>query len=118
MDANAPETVRCPCGTGYAHRLPEPIVEPARDDYRKRRTTWKYRHEGCPVGGHISLEGGRVICRAGPLFHDGRSRHVTLNGGVGVAADGGFDPDEATDAERDFMDRIAEPRTGTGSEDS
>lgn len=66
MSAIVPRSVACPCGNGYAERRPEPIVEPGRR--RKQRTIWHYRHDGCPLGGTMVVEFGRIVRRTGPLF--------------------------------------------------
>lgn len=69
----APETVACPCGNGYAERRQVPIRELVRragTAERKLRLTFTYKHEGCPVGGHIVTVAGTVDREAGPLFAD------------------------------------------------
>jgi len=71
MSADVPETVECPCGNGYAERRKTPIVERPPTTLGSRsilRKTFLYRHDGCPVGGHIVIENGEVSNRAGPLF--------------------------------------------------
>jgi len=71
MTDAAPEAVKCPCGNGYAERRKTPITEkiasPGKAE-RGRRITVLYRHDGCPVGGHLVVEDGDVVRRAGPLF--------------------------------------------------
>lgn len=93
MNADVPDTVACPCGNGYAERRPEAIRERVGrggNGDRYLRLTHVYRHQGCPIGGHIVVEAGQVTRRAGPLFTGGLSGWTVNQGGVTrIEADGG-----------------------------
>ena len=86
---DVPQTVACPCGNGYAERKPEHITEPGRR--RKPRTIHHYRHTGCPIGGTVIVEFGRIVRRTGPLFDSERFRNGASEAapGVRLATDGG-----------------------------
>lgn len=91
---DVPETVACPCENGYAERTDRAIRERVRQSgtaERKTRLTVTYRHEGCPVGGHLVVQEGHVKRRAGPLFEDNPNveRLRAFAAGRTVAADGG-----------------------------
>lgn len=99
MSEGVPETVACPCGNGYAERRQTAIREAVGSGQaRTVQETHLYRHDGCPIGGHIVTSGGRIIRRAGPLFKSGRARTAALKderqaGAVDgeLAADGGVE---------------------------
>lgn len=92
--SDVPQTVACPCGHGYAERRPRPIWENVSrrgTAERKVQLTFMYRHEGCPIGGHIVTVAGCVRRRAGPLFDDNPpvERLRAFAGARPLAADGG-----------------------------
>lgn len=91
MTTDIPETVACPCGNGYAERRETPIREAVGNgDGRAIQLTHLYRHDGCPVGGHIVTQDGTVTRRAGPLFNGGLTGWAVREGeAVRLQADGG-----------------------------
>jgi len=89
LDSTIPETVACPCGNGYAERRDDPIIERVNRSWDQRQVTYNYRHEGCPVGGHIVMVAGLVRIKAGPLFNPDTYSQRAI-GEATVLADGGF----------------------------
>lgn len=85
---DVPETVACPCGTGYAERLPQAASEPG--PLNRRRVIHSYRHSGCHIGGQIVVEADFILRRVGPLFNPARfGVKPAEEAASAVAADGG-----------------------------
>jgi len=78
---DVPQTVPCPCGNGYAERRPKTIDEPG--ILNRRRITHLYRHDGCPIGGHIVVEAEYILAKHGPLFRRQRGAANTFAEGSG-----------------------------------